>query len=148
MINLLHAELFKLRKSKTFKISLLVTSICALILLGISYGNAAGKCNVSSGNASGLSDVFIMSVIGALMAGVIICADFESKDIHDEIPCGRFGIVVSKSIIYSIIIMILVLPYGVISIAGFISGNNFDQMFNFSVFLNVMSNKENLTVNS
>lgn len=148
MINLIHAELFKLRKCKAFKISLLLTTICSVALMAISYGNATGKCNISSGNASGLSDIFIMSVIGTLMAGIIICGDFENKDIHDEISCGRLEIVISKSVIYSLIIIALVLPYAVVGFAGFLSGADFDRMFKFSVFLNVMANDQHLSLNT
>lgn len=148
MINLLHAEIYKLFKSKAFHGCFLVTTVCAVILAVLSHQVAAGNISMTADTMSGLSDIFIMSVVGSLMAGLLICADFDNKNIHDEISCGRFSIVMSKSLIFVIMISLLVLPYAIVSFVGFVSGMDFNQAFSFSTYLKLMANVKGYSINA
>ncbi len=146
MINLMHAKLYELRKSMTFKVSLLVTTLCAVILAVLSNGVALGKLDVTADTASGLTDAFIISVIGSLIAGNIICSDFDNKNIHDEISRGRKAIVTSKVIIYCLVISILVLPYALVGFIGFLAQGSFSPNFNFSTYTMLMSNPQGFSI--
>ena len=147
MINLIHAEFYKYRKSLALKICLLITTICAVLLGVLSNGIAKGTIDMAANSLSGLSDIFIMSVLGALMAGLAICGDFESKNIHDAISCGRRNIVISKSIGFCFIIALLVLPYAIVGLIGFISQGDFQSTISYSTYLSIMSNASDLPVN-
>lgn len=148
MINLLHADFFKLRKSLALKVCFLATTLCAVILAIVSHGVAIGDMNMTANNASGLSDIFIMSVVGPLMAGIIICADFESKDIHDAISCGRLSIVISKAITFVVAVSILVLPYALVALFGFANGREYSELFGFSTYTALLANSSNYEMNS
>ncbi len=148
MINLIHGELYKYKKSLALKICILITMVCAVLLAVLSNGNAVGTMNIPANSLSGLSDIFIMSVVGTLMASLIICGDFESKDMHDAISCGRRNIVVSKSIGYFIVIALLVLPYAITAFIGFITKGQFQATFSYSTYLTLMSNQSGVPVNA
>lgn len=144
MINLVHADLYKLRKSIALKICFLVTTICAIAIAVISFKVAYGEMEIDISSASGLSDIFLMSVIGPLMTGFLVCSDFSSKNIHDEISCGRLAIVLSKGIVFAIIIALILLPYVILGLAGFVSGEKFTALFPYSMYVNIMVNSEGL----
>lgn len=148
MINLFKAELYKLRKLKAFKICILISFICAVCLAVITHGLATGDIGMDSSNTNGLSDIFIISVLGPLMTGFVICADFDSKNIHDEISCGRFSIVMSKSLIFAIVISFLALPYAIVALVCFISGAEFSSPFVYSTYLNMMVNENSMAVDA
>jgi ABC-2 type transport system permease protein len=94
-----------------------------------------------SGNASGLTEIVIVSLLGSLMAGILICSDFETKTIHDSVASGngRFAIVISKSLVYILIIAILLLPYLAATIIAFCTGAKFASPFVASVFIGILS---------
>lgn len=146
MINLIHADLYKIRKSIAFRVCLLVTIICSILLTIISHGLATGDMDIAVNTVSGLSDIFIMSVIGSLMAGISICSDFDSKNIHDAISCGRAAIVSSKIVVYSLIIMILVLPYAICGFVGFAMDGTFSNVLPFSTYTAMMANAPGLAI--
>lgn len=146
MINLIHADFYKLRKTLAFKVCLLITIGCAAILTFLSHGMATGTLEVQSSVASGLSDAFMVSVIGSLFAGILICNDFDSKNIHDEISCGRGSIVVSKTVIYTIVIILFVLPYAIAGFVAFVSKGSFTMDYNFSTYTAVMANSTGMAV--
>ncbi|WP_167957737.1 hypothetical protein [Anaerosporobacter faecicola] len=143
MINLLHADLFRLKKSKALKGCLLVVTICAVLLAFVSHGVMEGEIDIAANTVSGLSDIFLMSVIVPLMVGILICGDFESKDIHDAISCGRSAIVLSKTISFLLVVCILVLPYVLVAFIGFLSGGSFSELFGFSSYTNLLASTGN-----
>jgi len=114
MINLLRAELFKLRKSTAFKVCFLLSCASAMALTYFSHAIAIGSfSNSISGSASGLSEFVIISLLGSLLTGIMVCSDFETKTIHDAIACGkgRSSVVLSKVLVYVLIITLLFVPY-------------------------------------
>lgn len=127
MYNLFQAEMFKIRYSPTFKISLLVATVCAFVLIYLSYGIGTGEVDASVGaGASGLSDVMIVSLLGSLLAGVILSNDFDNKTIHDALLSeSRASVVGSKTLIFILAVVVLVLPYLVAGLIGYASGWHF-----------------------
>lgn len=146
MINLIHAELYKIRKTGVFKIGVLITAVCAFVLGVLCYNIGTGAVDIPMQSLSGLSDIFIMSVMGPLMAGVLICNDFDSKNIHDEISCGRWAIVFSKSVVYLLLVAVLVLPYAIVGFIGFVTETTFASPFAYSTYLTLMVNKAGYVV--
>ena len=150
MLNLARSEIYKLKKSLSLKICFLLSCISAAALAYISHGIAVGSISADiSGSASGLTEIVIVSLLGSLMVGVLVCSDFENKTIHDSIVCGsgRMAIVLSKSLIYIFVIFLLLLPYMVTTLVALCSGAEFTSQFVFSVFMQFLSDEsgQNIT---
>ena len=148
MINLIHAEFYKLRKSTALKICFLITAVCAVVLGGLANGIEKGTVDVPVSSLSGLSDIFIMSVIGTLMASILICSDFESKNIHDAISCGRRSIILSKTVAYIYVIAILLLPYALVGFIGYITKGQYNDALPYSTYLTLMANTKGAEVDA
>lgn len=149
MINLIRAEFFKLSKSTGFKICFLLSCISASALVYISHCIAVGSMSAEiSGSASGLTEILIVSLLGSLLAGLLVCSDFETKTIHDALACGngRRAVVISKGVIYVLLIAMLLLPYMIATIVGFCIGARFATPFVASVFIGILSDKEGLSI--
>lgn len=148
MINLIHAEFYKLRKSTSLKVCFLITTICAIVLGFLANGIAKGEVDMPTSSLSGLSDIFIMSVVGTLMASILVCSDFESKNIHDAISCGRRSIVLSKAIAFVYVIAILVLPYALVGFVGFLTKGTYSDALPYSTYLTLMANTKGAAVDA
>ncbi|MGG7177385.1 hypothetical protein ACQPU1_07340 [Clostridium paraputrificum] len=151
MFNLIHAELFKLRKSAGLKVGLIASTLCAIGLAMISHNIAIGTIGEEViANASGLSEVMMISLLGSLMAGILVCSDFETKTIHDSVACGngRGNIVFSKFLVYVLIIGMLMIPYIIVTLIGFSTSTEFAKSFNVSVFANIMSESSTIGVSA
>lgn len=138
MLNLLKAELFKLKKSTAFKVCFLLCFCSGTALVVISNFIAVGKLDTSiSGNASGLTEICIISLLGSLMAGILVSSDFETKTIHSMIAggTGRRAVVYSKVVIYVLVIALLILPYLIVTLIGASSGAEFTKPFVPSIFI-------------
>lgn len=142
MLNLLRSEFYKMRKSVSLKICLLLSCISAAALIIISHNIAVGKMSADiAGSASGLTEIVIVSLLGSLMTGLLICGDFETKTIHDAITCGngRSTVVITKMLMYILSMMLLLLPYAAAVLAGYLSGARFTSSFVMSVFFRVLT---------
>lgn len=128
MFNLISADLYKLRKSTALKILFGITTVCAILMTLFAYLIPQGKLEESmTGMGFLFSDMNVMSILGAVMAGVIICGDYENKIIQDSISTGysRSTIIISKSIAYFLALTFLLLPYVLITGIAIGSGNEF-----------------------
>jgi ABC-2 type transport system permease protein len=141
MLNLIHAEFYKLVKSTGFRVCVLLSSICAVSLITIAHALAAGNMSAANtGNASGLTELMIISLLGSFMAGSLICGDFETKTIHDAVVCGkgRISVVICKTFVYVIIIAVLLLPYILTTIVAVSTGAKFTTPFVASTFIGIL----------
>ncbi|MDF2923548.1 MAG: hypothetical protein K0R57_2462 [Paenibacillaceae bacterium] len=149
MLNLIVADLYKLRKSAALKISLAITFLSAAAITATAYFLAEGQISLeASGNAALLMDLVMMSIIGALVAGVFICGDFEHKTIHDAISSGtgRGAVLVSKAIVYFLAVAVLVLPYPLITAVAAGTGYAFAAPFAPSVFLQILADRSGVAL--
>ncbi len=149
MINLIHAEFYKLYKSISIKLCFLIAGISAAAFTVISHALAAGSISKNViGSASGLSELVIIALLGSLLSGILVCNDFETKTIHDAVACGkgRRSIVISKMLIYICIMLVLLMPYGVSSIVGFCTGAQFVKPFVGSAFLRMLYDGNNYSL--
>ncbi|WDV46392.1 ABC transporter permease [Clostridiaceae bacterium M8S5] len=114
MYNLIKADLYKLRKTKAMKIMFGITTLSAVLMAWCAYLMPQGKIDQSlSGVVFMFSDINIMSIIGGIIASIIICSDFDNKTIHSAIASGssRVYIIISKALVFCIAIIIMLMPY-------------------------------------
>lgn len=147
MLNLIRSDLFKMRKSLPVKICFGIVCLCAVFLIIISNMISKGTLGTQVvSNASLLCDTIVMSIIGAVIAGVYICSDFENKTVNAAISCGngRGRLVMSKAVVYYLITAVMLLPYSVATVTAYISKAKFGKPLIPSVFLNILAKKSSM----
>ncbi|MFC3747624.1 ABC transporter permease [Paenibacillus sp. GCM10012306] len=129
MLNLIRADLFKLMKSQAVKVLMGLTTASALISTVMAYLIPLGKIDTRmTGIEFMFSDMNVICILGAVIAGMIICGDFENKTIHNAISSGsrRYTIIVSKAAALAVALMMLLLPYAIVTAVGLGTGYTFD----------------------
>lgn len=114
MVNLILADLFKIRKSMAIKIIFAITTGCAVAMVVMAYLVSHGIIDKGmTGIGFMFSDINIMSILGAVVAGVFICGDFDNKTIHDAIAGGysRGAVIVSKAVTFCCAVVFILFPY-------------------------------------
>ncbi|MGM1045697.1 MAG: ABC transporter permease [Bacillota bacterium] len=144
MLNLIQADLFKLRKSKAIKILLGITTLSAVVMAVMAYLIPQGKIEASmTGLGFMFSDVNMISILGAAIAGVFICGDFENKTIHDAIAngCSRGAVIVSKATLLGFALALILLPYAIITGIALSTGSEFSMGSVAIGFLNLLTSE-------
>ncbi|WP_019910216.1 ABC transporter permease [Paenibacillus sp. HW567] len=127
MYNLIWADLYKLRKAMAIKILFGITTLSAAAMAIMAYLIPQHKIDESLTDLGFLfSDVNVISILGAVIAGVFICGDFDNKTIHNAIAAGsgRGAVIVSKTIVFCCALAFILLPYVIIT--GIALGTNSD----------------------
>ncbi|MFD0715730.1 ABC transporter permease [Paenibacillus sp. GCM10027626] len=144
MVNLVQADLYKLRKTKSIKILFAITTVCAAVMTMLAYLIPQGKIEDSMAQIGFMfSDVNVISILGAVVAGIFICGDFDNKIIHNAIAngSGRGAVIVSKTAVFCFAIALILLPYAVITGIARGSGSEFG-MGSMSIgFLNLLTSE-------
>lgn len=144
MLNLIRADLFKMRKSMAIKILFGITSVSAVVMAVMAYLIPQGKINDSyTGIGFLLSDINMISILGAVMAGVFICGDFENKTIHDAVAngFGRGSVIVSKAITFFCGIVFILFPYVIVTGIALSTGATFSMGSMAVGLLNVLTSE-------
>lgn len=118
MNNMIKATFYRIIKATSTKICMLIVILAAALYFLLAKGIASGWLGEeNTGNITALGDAMIIWLVGSLMTGVIICQDFKSKSIHTAIASvgSRYKIIVSYAIVFVIVIVLLTLPYTMIS---------------------------------
>jgi len=142
VLNLTQADWFKLRKSPALKIMLAVTTACAAVMALFAYAIPRGTVDAAlTGLGFMFSDVNVISIVGAVMASLLICGDFDHKTIHDAIAGGhsRKSIIGSKAIVLSFALALLLLPYALVTGVAIATGKDFGMGGVAVGFLHVLS---------
>lgn len=150
MFNLIRADLYQMRKSKSIKILFLLCCISAAIMYVVCKQLTEGNLGTDIiGFGSFVTDFQMISLVSVIFISIFICNDFDNKTIHDSISSGysRSSIVICKTITYYISILLFLLPYMVVAIIGICSGDSFES-FLPSVFQNIMKYKSGISFNS
>jgi ABC-2 type transport system permease protein len=148
MLNLYLADLYKMRKSMTMKILLGISAACAVTVPVIAYLISQGKL---SKNLSGinflLSDASMVSILGAVLAGVFICGDFDNRSIHEAVANGnsRFAIVFGKAAFFITASFIVMLPYAIAVLIGLGTGAKFSMTSTGFIHLLISESGKSLT---
>ena len=143
MFNLIKADLYKMRKTKSIKILFLLCCISATLMSVISYQLTNGNLSHDIiGIGSFFTDFQMISLVSVIFISLFICNDFDNKTIHDSISTGysRSSIIICKTITYFISILIFLLPDVIAAIVGMCSNYSFET-FLPSVFQNIMKNE-------
>lgn len=149
MINMIRADLFKMYKSPVLKILFGITTLCAVVMTGMAYLIPQGKMSTEmTGLGFLFSDVNMMGILGAVIAGVFICGDFDNKTIHDAIACGcgRGTIIVSKAIVFFSGIAVILLPYAIITSIALSTEYEFSMGAVAVGFLNILGKESQTTL--
>lgn len=115
MISLIKSDIYKLLKSKSVLIILVISIISAIIVSTCSHMIAIGYMKIE--NTSGILALFaeqqMMALLGSVIAGAFISSDFENKIIENAISSGhpRISIIISKVITLCIVTLLIYLPY-------------------------------------
>lgn len=144
MYNLILADLFKLRKSMAIKILFAITTVSAVAMVVMAYLIPQGKIDASMTDMGFIfSDVSMMGILGAVMAGVIICGDFDNKTIHDAIAsgCSRGTVIVSKAMVLCCAIALILLPYAIATGIALSTGYKFSMGSVALGFLNLLTSE-------
>ncbi len=147
MLNLIQADLFKLRKSKAIYILLGITTLSAIAMAVMAYLIPQGKIEASmTGIGFMFSDINMISILGGVIAGVYICGDFDNKTIHDAIAngCSRGTVIVSKAAIFGFAVAFILLPYAIITGIALSTGSEFNMGSVAVGFLRILTS-ENTT---
>lgn len=153
MINLIKADYYRMKKSKIVYILIAIMCLCSILATLFSYGFEHGIVSAKlMQQAAGLADMMTMVIVGPFSAGLVICSDFQTKTIHDSIlyANGRRTVVFSKLITYSGMVLLMVFPYAICTLLGFLSGAKFSSAYAHSidsVFFTLLANETNTKVN-
>lgn len=148
MLNLIWADLFKLRKSMAIKILFGITTVSAVIMVVMAYSISQGKINASmTGIGFMFCDMSMISILGAVIAGVFISGDFDNKTIHDAIANGssRGAVIVSKAIVFCCAIAFILLPYAIITGIALGTGSTFSMGNLASGFIHILTSEAGKT---
>jgi len=144
MYNLIIADLFKLRKSMAIKILFAITTLSAVAMIVMAYLIPQGKIDDSmSGLAFMFCDMSMMSILGAVIAGIYICGDIDNKTIHDAIAngCSRGAVIVSKTVVFFLAIAFILLPYAITTAIALGTSNKFSIGSSTLGFLHMLTSK-------
>lgn len=149
MFNLIRADLFKLRKSMAIKVLFGITTVSAVLMAMMAYWIPQSKIEASmTGIGFMFSDVNMISILGAVIAGIFICGDFDNKTIHDTIANGssRGTVIVSKTIVLGCALAFILLPYAIITGIALGTGSEFNMGSVAVGFLHLLTSEAGTTL--
>ena len=125
MKQLYQSTMYRVWKSTGIKVAMLITFFAATLYYVTANMVASGDIAVEqAGNITGLGDAMILWLFGSLVIGILVGSDFENKTIHGAIGYGRKKIVINYIMVFAVLMLILVLPYTIGSLALLISGTD------------------------
>lgn len=151
MLNIFRADMFMLKKSKGFKLAVVISLLCVSSLGAVLHFVQTGKIGKDVlSSISILFDAMMVSMLASLMIGSYICGDFQSKTVHSEVGCASRGkVIIVKFFTCMFITTLITLPYAIVSVICFASKTEFAQLNGVpSLFTSIMSNTSNVDVTS
>ncbi|GFP74083.1 ABC transporter permease [Clostridium fungisolvens] len=142
MYNLIIADLFKIRKSKSIKVLFGITTLSAVTMVTMAYLIQQGKIDKTMNGIGFLfSDVNMMSILGATIAAIFICGDFDNKIIHEAIATGnsRITVLFGKIIVFCCSLLFILLPYIIAVVIAMSTGCKFSMGSVGVGFLNLLT---------
>ena len=141
MINLIKADFYKIHRSPIYKVLFLVLTACAVTTTLVSHFVSTGDIDMATASTAALlSDVVMMNLASCIVAGQLICGDFENKLIQSALTgtSGRFSVVCGKMITYTLLVCVMTLPYALTSIIGYVLDLGFCAPYSASVYLKIL----------
>lgn len=112
MFNLIRAHCFGLSRARTTWLVLAASILCAFVMLLFLKRIGAGESSLG-GIAFFFSDLNVVTLIGAVLATLLISNDFDNRTMQHTISAGhsRAQIVTSKFIVYWLFMCLYLLPF-------------------------------------
>lgn len=148
MLNLIHADFYKMRKSLVIKILFGITTLCSLAMVAIAYLIPLDRIKEGySGIGFLFSDINMISILGAVIASIFICGDFDNKTIHDAISsgCSRGAVMLSKGAVFFCALAFILLPYAIITGIALSTGVSFEMGDVAVGFLHILTGESGIT---
>ncbi len=142
MINLIKADFYKIHRSVIYKVLFIIMALCGVSTTLVSHFIGTGDMDIASASSAGLlTDVVMLNLVSCIVAGQLVCGDFENKLIQSALTgtSGRFTLVCSKMITYTILVGVMALPYALCAIIGWATGAQFGAPYSASVYLKILS---------
>ena len=142
MFNLVRADFYKTTKSKMFWILLTLTTACAVAMFSIAYGIGNNSLSESMSSVGFLlSDMNMLTIIGAVLATSLVCSDFETKNIHHPIISGysRMQIVGSKALVFWLLLIVLAGPFIIATFIGLTMDSTFSMGGSAAGYLSILT---------
>ena len=144
MLNLYLADLYKMRKSAAMKILFGIAAVCAAAVPVMAFLISQGKLSRGlSGINFLLSDASMVNILGAVIAGIFICGDFDNRSIHEAVANGssRFSVVLGKAAFFITAMLIIMLPYAAATLIGLGTGAGFSMGSSSVGFIHLLTAK-------
>ena len=141
MINLIKADFYKIHRSLIYKVLFLIMVLCAGSTTLVSHLLGTGDMDIASASSAGLlTDVVMLNLVSCIVAGQLVCGDFENKLIQSAVAgtSGRFTLVCGKMITYTLLVGMMALPYALCAVIGYALSGEFGAPFSASVYLNIL----------
>lgn len=141
MINLIKADFYKIHRSPIYKVLFLILTACAVTTTLVSHFVSTGDIGFeTAGTAALLSDVVMMNLASCIVAGQLVCGDFENKLIQSALTgtSGRLTVVCGKMITYALLVSVMTLPYALSAIIGYVLDSGFCAPYSSSVYLKIL----------
>lgn len=115
MINQTRADLYWLRHSTGALVVLTGCILAAGAYMWLQHLLAEGTLSAAAANGvSGLSDIMVIYLLGALLAGMIVVAPFETKSVHASLLAApRASFTLAKILVVPLAIIVITIPYGI-----------------------------------
>lgn len=112
MFNLIRAHCFSLSRARTTWLLFAASVVCALVMLLFLKRIGASESSLG-GIAFFFSDLNVVTLIGAVLATLLISNDFDNRTMQHTISAGhsRAQIVTSKFIVYWLFMCLYLLPF-------------------------------------
>ena len=128
MKKLYKATMYRMLMSTGVRVSVVLTYVAAVLYYVLAWMVAAGKIDAAyAGSITGLGDSMVIWIFGALIVGILVGEDFESKTIHGSLRYGRGKIVTNYMCVFAMMMVILLLPYTIGSVCLIVSGADMAQ---------------------
>ena len=142
MINLIKADFYKIHRSLIYKVLFLIMVLCAGSTTLVSHLLGTGDMDIASARSAGLlTDVVMLNLVSCIVAGQLVCGDFENKLIQSALTgtSGRFTLVCSKMITYTLLVGVMTLPFAFCAVIGWATGAQFGAPYSASDYLIILS---------
>jgi len=150
MSSLVRSDFFKIISSKATWVMLLVSIIGSIVLISSAYFVDTGGISVetATGALSLFAEPQMIALLGSIVVGIILCTDFENKQIESAIANGhsRSNIIIIKFFNLTVLTFLIYLPY--ILLMAILSIINIDfQGFLPTPVLNVIADSSEIDLN-
>lgn len=121
-----------------------ITTVSAVAMAVMAYLIPQGNIDASmTGIGFMFSDINMISILGAVIAGIFICGDFDNKIIHDAIANGssRGTVIASKAIVFCGALAFILLPYAIVTGIALSTGSKFSMGSVAVGFLHILTSE-------